>query len=152
SSGGMRRLIMLASVLMPRPALLIADEPTTALDSVVQRQVLEIMAEVTRDLGTAVLLITHDLGLVAEYAQEVLVLNKGSVVEAGTVAQILTTPRDSYTRALLEAVPRRAAGGKAVPPTPDTGRPLVDVRDLRVWFPGRRAWPWQPRPVTRAVE
>jgi len=135
-SGGMRQRIMIASVMLLRPKILIADEPTTALDTLTQREVLDLMAELTRDFGTAVLLITHNLGLVARYAQRALVLQKGRLVESGAAAQILATPREAYTKQLVEALPRRAAArsdGRA-----STGAPLLVAEDLAVTYPGRR--------------
>lgn len=151
-SGGMRQRIMLASVLLLRPGLLLADEPTTALDVLIQKEVLDIMMEVTRDLGTAVLLITHDLGLVAKYAQRTAVMRNGAVVEQGATQDILLSPKHDYTRALLEALPgaaRAMAGGSdrldAEKP------PLLQVEGLRVVYPGRRRWPWSRRSETVAA-
>ncbi|EHS52251.1 ABC transporter related protein, partial [Rhizobium sp. PDO1-076] len=97
-SGGMRQRIMLASVMLLRPKLLIADEPTTALDTLTQREVLEVMVDLTRTFGTAVLLITHNLGLVAQYAKKVVVLERGRLIEAGAVDDVLHRPRETYTR------------------------------------------------------
>jgi len=106
-SGGMRQRIMLASVMLLKPALLIADEPTTALDAVVQRDVMELMVELTKAEGTAVLLISHDLPMVARYTSRIVVMEKGAVVEQGTTAQILETPQHPYTRKLLSSLPIR---------------------------------------------
>jgi len=131
-SGGMRQRIMLASVMLLKPQLLIADEPTTALDSLSQREVMEIMAELTRTEGAAVLLITHDLGLVARYADAVVVLEKGRVVETGSVRDVLTAPREAYTRSLIDALPRRPL---AATPT-SAAQPLIEARGLSVSFPG----------------
>ncbi|ROZ64200.1 ABC transporter ATP-binding protein [Ramlibacter sp. WS9] len=131
-SGGMRQRIMLASVMLLKPQLLIADEPTTALDSLSQREVMEIMAELTRTEGTAVLLITHDLGLVARYADAVVVLEKGRRVEAGPVAQVLTAPKEAYTRTLIEALPQRNDRVQ----TMSKAAPLIEARNLCVGFPG----------------
>jgi peptide/nickel transport system ATP-binding protein len=146
-SGGMRQRIMLASVLLMRPRLLIADEPTTALDALIQKEVLDIMVELTRELGTAVLLITHDLGLVGRYAQDMTVMRQGRVVEAGAVAQVLAHPREDYTRELLAAVPKAAAQPAPRP----AGTPLLDVNGLTVAFEGRRRWPWSRRSEHVAV-
>lgn len=142
-SGGMRQRIMLASVMLLKPKLLIADEPTTALDSLSQREVMEIMAELTRTEGTAVLLITHDLGLVARYADQVVVLEKGRRVEAGTVEEVLTAPREAYTRSLIEALPVRNDRVAA----PRAGTPVVEARKLSVGFPGKTAG-WFGRATT----
>jgi peptide/nickel transport system ATP-binding protein len=136
-SGGMRQRIMLASVMLLKPRLLIADEPTTALDSLSQREVMEIMAELTRTEGTAVLLITHDLGLVARYAQSVVVLEKGRLVETGPVRSVLTAPREAYTKSLIDALPQRSAQRPARP----ARAPLIEARDVQVSFPGaRQGW------------
>jgi peptide/nickel transport system ATP-binding protein len=133
-SGGMRQRIMLASVMLLEPALLIADEPTTALDAVIQRDVLDLMLGLTRDHGTAVLLISHDLAMVARYTDRALVMQRGQVVEEGRTADLLAAPRHAYTRRLLAALPRRtpARPRPAVPPSP-----LVEVRDLVVEYASR---------------
>jgi peptide/nickel transport system ATP-binding protein len=107
-SGGMRQRIMLASILLLKPKLLIADEPTTALDTLSQREILELMVELARDSGVATLLITHDLGLVSRYAERVVVLEKGKLVETGTTRQVLTQPQQSYTRKLIDSRPSRS--------------------------------------------
>ena len=103
----MRQRIMLASVMLLRPALLIADEPTTALDCLAQLDVIELMLELTREQGTAILFISHDLSLVARYAHKVVVMRHGQSVEQGTIQDILLAPKAEYTRQLLEALPRR---------------------------------------------
>src|ERR1700759_4856665 len=108
-SGGMRQRIMLASVMLLKPKLLIADEPTTALDTLTQREVLDLMVGLARDHGTSVMLITHNLGLVSRYAQRALVLRQGKMVETGTTRQILFSPQEAYTTRLGEALPRRGA-------------------------------------------
>jgi peptide/nickel transport system ATP-binding protein len=133
-SGGMRQRIMLASVMLLKPKLLIADEPTTALDTLTQREVLDLMVGLARDHGTAVLLITHNLGLVSRYAQRALVLRQGKMVETGTTRQILSSPREAYTRQLVEALPRRGATTKAR----QGSEPLVSARGLKVGFAGRQ--------------
>lgn len=152
-SGGMRQRIMLASVLMSRPSLLLADEPTTALDVLIQQEVLEIMLEIVRDLGTTVLLITHDLGLVAKYARSMTVLKRGVVVEQGSVKKMLARPERAYTQQLLEALPRRlvVAAGEATP-KPQSGTPLVEVNGLRVTFSKPSLLPWRPGSRVHAVD
>src|SRR5690606_13102736 len=132
-SGGMRQRMMLASVMLLEPDLLIADEPTTALDAVVQRDVLELMAALAREHGTAVLMISHDLPMVACYTERIVVMEKGEVVESGDTATILATPRHPYTRKLLDAMPRRAP---ARPPVAEL--PVVEVRNLVVDYAGRQ--------------
>ena len=146
-SGGMRQRIMLASVMLLKPKLLIADEPTTALDTLVQREVLDIMVELARDEGTSVMLITHNLGLVARYAQRAVVLQKGRLVEAGAAREILTAPRHPYTRQLVDALPRR---GATMPPS-DAVEPLIQVRGLEVTFAGRRRL-FSRQPAVNAVD
>ncbi|GAB7042367.1 MULTISPECIES: ABC transporter ATP-binding protein [Catenuloplanes] len=105
-SGGMRQRVMIAMALSTEPELIIADEPTTALDVTVQAQILDLLAEVRRDTGAALILITHDLAVVSEVADHLLVMRRGEVVESGTAEQIFSDPRHTYTRALLDAVPR----------------------------------------------
>ncbi|WP_316239080.1 ABC transporter ATP-binding protein [Bradyrhizobium sp. SZCCHNR1015] len=121
-SGGMRQRVMIAMALAGRPKLLIADEPTTALDVTVQAQIFDLLAELQRSTGTAILLITHDLGAVAELADEMLVLYAGRCIEAGAADAIATTPRHPYTRGLLNCVPHLALGE---PP-----RPWVDLGEI----------------------
>ncbi|THF84565.1 ABC transporter ATP-binding protein [Cohnella fermenti] len=104
-SGGMRQRVMIAMALACNPALLIADEPTTALDVTIQAQILELMKELKERLGTAIMLITHDLGVVAEVADEVMVLYAGKVVEHGAVEDIFRSPMHPYTRGLLASIP-----------------------------------------------
>ncbi|MDE3052535.1 MAG: ABC transporter ATP-binding protein [Gemmatimonadota bacterium] len=105
-SGGMRQRVMIAMALMMKPALLIADEPTTALDVTIQAQILELLAELQREYGMSVLLITHDLGVVAETASRVVVMYGGEAVEQAPVAALFAAPHHPYTRGLLAAMPR----------------------------------------------
>lgn len=133
-SGGMRQRIMLASVMLLKPALLLADEPTTALDAVVQRDVMELMVGLTQENGTAVLLISHDLGMVARYCSRIVVMCQGEVVEQGASADILARPQHPYTRKLLAAMPHRGEPRDL----PQAGTPIVAVRDLVVDYPGRQ--------------
>jgi peptide/nickel transport system ATP-binding protein len=132
-SGGMRQRIMLASVLLLQPKLLIADEPTTALDTLSQREVLELMVELAQDTGAAVLLITHDLGLVARYTRRAIVLEKGRLMESGTTEQILLNPRNPYTQRLVASLPR-GADVAAVPASVPT---ILEARGVSIEYPGR---------------
>jgi peptide/nickel transport system ATP-binding protein len=133
-SGGMRQRIMLASVMLLEPKLLIADEPTTALDTLVQRDVLDLMVELTREKGTAVLLISHDLGMVSHYVRDVVVMREGKAVEQGPSREVLRNPRHDYTRKLVDALPRRAAGGARGGISPE---PLVELEGVVIDYPGR---------------
>jgi oligopeptide/dipeptide ABC transporter ATP-binding protein len=110
-SGGMRQRVMIAMALACKPKLLIADEPTTALDVTIQAQILELLKKLQEQLGMAVLLITHDLGVVAEYARDVVVMYAGRVVERATVREIFASPRHPYTKGLLGSIPRARTGG-----------------------------------------
>jgi oligopeptide/dipeptide ABC transporter ATP-binding protein len=110
-SGGMRQRIMIAIALACRPALLIADEPTTALDVTVQAQILELIKTLQKDMGMALLFITHNLGVAAEIADRIVVMYAGRVVEEGNKRDIFTAPRHPYTRGLLKSVPRLRAAG-----------------------------------------
>ena len=144
-SGGMRQRVMIAMALACNPALIIADEPTTALDVTVQAQTLELLKELQRETGTAVLFITHDMGVVAEVADHVLVMRRGRVIEQGTVGEVFSNPRDPYTRMLIEAAPslvgKLADGAVPAKPVEDVplsfrgDAPVLEVRDLSVRFP-----------------
>jgi oligopeptide/dipeptide ABC transporter ATP-binding protein len=117
-SGGMRQRVMIAMALSCRPSLLIADEPTTALDVTIQAQILELLQSLQERLGMAVLMITHDLGVIAETTQRVIVMYAGQVVETGRVSDIFHAPRHPYTIALQQSIPRGARKGgrlKAIP-------------------------------------
>ena len=109
-SGGMRQRVLIAMALVMNPALLIADEPTTALDVTIQAQILELLASVQQRFGTAIILITHDLGVVAEAADRVLVMYGGQVVERAAVKELFARPQHPYTQGLLRAMPRVGQG------------------------------------------
>ncbi len=121
-SGGMRQRVMIAMALANDPDVILCDEPTTALDTTVQAQILDLLAAVRRETGTAIVVITHDLGVVAEIADRVLVMYAGRPVETGTVAQVYRRPRMPYTMGLLGALPR-VDTPDPVPPTPIPGTP-----------------------------
>jgi peptide/nickel transport system ATP-binding protein len=133
-SGGMRQRVMIAMAIAGEPKLLIADEPTTALDVTVQAQILELIRTLQKQSGTAVILITHDMGVVAEMADRVVVMNGGRMVEAGGTGQIFAAPREDYTRMLLAAVPRLGAAPPRPEPRGRAGDTVVAVRDLTVGF------------------
>ena len=128
-SGGMRQRVMIAMALACKPKLLIADEPTTALDVTIQAQILELLKKLQEQLGMAVLLITHDLGVVAEYAQDVVVMYAGRVVERAPVKEIFARPLHPYTRGLLGSIPRIVRGGERKR-LPTIEGVVPDLRDL----------------------
>ncbi|MDR0626701.1 MAG: ABC transporter ATP-binding protein [Bifidobacteriaceae bacterium] len=156
-SGGMRQRALIAMALAARPKLLIADEPTSALDVTVQRQILDHLGLLTRELDTALLFITHDLGLAAERAEQLVVMYKGRVVESGPSLEILTNPRHPYTKRLVQAAPSLASrriqqakdqgeeaaviavsGGEGLVKAPD----LLEVRGVSKVFQLRGSRPW----------
>ena len=157
-SGGMRQRVMIAMALSCRPAVLIADEPTTALDVTIQAQILQLIAVLQKEMAMGVIFITHDMGVVADIADRVLVMYQGEAVETGSVEQIFNAPQHIYTKALLAAVPRLGAmNGSDLPrrfplvslqhpehQEPETeqdtvvpGEPILQVRDLVARFPLR---------------
>ncbi|HEY3068462.1 MAG TPA: ABC transporter ATP-binding protein [Methylomirabilota bacterium] len=132
-SGGQRQRVMIAMALANEPDLLIADEPTTALDVTIQAQILDLLRSLQEKFGMALLLITHDLGVVRKMAERVCVMSRGEIVEAGPVAEVFERPRHDYTRRLLAAEP------KPLVRTPRPEAPVVvTARDVRVWFPVKR--------------
>ncbi|WP_116950340.1 ABC transporter ATP-binding protein [Jiangella endophytica] len=137
-SGGMRQRAMIAMALVCRPSLLIADEPTTALDVTTQAQILDLLAELKESLGMTLMFITHDLGVVAEIADDVVVMRHGKVVEHGPVDQIFHDPRHEYTRELLAALPQRTTLAVDEPAqaaaAEQPARPLLRIEDLEMTF------------------
>ncbi|CDZ26207.1 ABC transporter ATP-binding protein [Neorhizobium galegae] len=129
-SGGQRQRVMIAMALANRPKLLIADEPTTALDVTVQAQILDLLRGLKGEHGMSMLFITHDLGIVRKFADRVCVMTKGKIVETGTVEDVFANPQHDYTRHLLASEPR------GEPPPADPSKPVVmEGKDIRVWFP-----------------
>ncbi|MED5500030.1 MAG: ABC transporter ATP-binding protein [Pseudomonadota bacterium] len=150
-SGGMRQRVMIAMAMVCHPKVLIADEPTTALDVTIQAQILELMRELQREFDTALLMITHDMGVVAEMADDVVVMNRGVVEESAPARALFTDPQSAYTRKLLAAVPR--LGTAAVRPlASETHAPVLTVEGLRVRFPVKRRSPFETRREVCAVE
>ena len=143
-SGGMRQRVMIAAAMAGGPELLIADEPTTALDVTVQAEILDLMAELGRETGTAMALITHDFGVIARLADRVCVMKDGAFVEEGPAEQVFRAPATDYTRALLDAIPRLDREGRRARPALAAVAPdapvVVEGRDVKVWFPVRQGW------------
>ena len=135
-SGGMRQRVLIAMALLCQPRILIADEPTTALDVTVQAQIVELLKNIRQEFGTAIILITHDLGLVAGMTDRIIVMYGGQVMESGTTESIYTSPDHPYTAALLDAVPRLDRDSDSL--SVIAGDPL-DVRDR--W----KGCPFEPR-------
>ena len=166
-SGGMRQRVVIAMAMACQPRLLIADEPTTALDVTIQAEILALMDRLKRETGTAVLFITHDMAVVAQMADRVVVMFRGNKVEEGTVEQIFETPREEYTKALLADVPKlgemrgkphpepmRLLGveGQQIRPIPGTDQPLLTVRNLTTRFPVKGGFFRQTVANVHAVE
>ena len=121
-SGGMRQRIMIAMALACEPDILIADEPTTALDVTIQAQILELMQQLQKELGMAIIMITHDLGVVAQMCDEVIVMYAGSICEQGTADEIFYNPRHEYTKGLMRSIPSAETAGQKLRPI--TGTPI----------------------------
>ena len=134
-SGGQRQRVMIAMALANQPDLLIADEPTTALDVTIQKQILDLLKELQAEYGMSVLLITHDLGVVKKMADRIYVMQNGDIVEDGAVDDIFAAPQHAYTQQLINAEPHGTA-----PPVDAASEVLVRGEDLRVWFPMKRGF------------
>ncbi len=160
-SGGMRQRVMIAMALSCRPKVLIADEPTTALDVTVQAQILKLMRELKSEFGTSIILITHDMGVVAEMADRVIIMQNGGIVEEGPAISIFRAPRQTYTQQLLSAVPRLGAfAGTDGPPriTPRSVEtlhpdrtPVLNVRGLNVTYGGAARFLFKGKAPAAAV-
>jgi microcin C transport system ATP-binding protein len=132
-SGGQRQRVMIAMALANEPDLLIADEPTTALDVTIQAQILDLLAKLKAEFNMAMLLITHDLGIVRKMADRVCVMNDGAIVERGATRDIFASPQHPYTKHLIASEP------KGSPPVADaSAKTILEAKDLRVWFPIKR--------------
>ncbi len=149
-SGGMRQRVMIAMALAMRPEVLIADEPTTALDVTVQREVLDLLRDLQRDLGTAIILITHDMGVVAEMADRVIVMKAGRMVEEARVTDLFAAPRAPYTRDLLAAVPRMGMRGEVTALAPSEA--VAVLSDVVVRFPIKGGMLGRTTALVHAVE
>jgi ABC-type glutathione transport system ATPase component len=150
-SGGMRQRVMIAMAMACRPSLLIADEPTTALDVTIQAQILELIQQLRAETGMAVLLITHDMGVVAETADRVVVLRAGCRMEEAPVRAFFAAPRHRYSRSLLAAVPKLGSAPPLPPPARDAA-PVLEVKNLVVRFPIRKGFPRRTVANLHAVE
>ena len=146
-SGGQRQRVMIAMALANDPALLIADEPTTALDVTIQAQILRLLLALKRERGLALLLITHDLMLVKRFADRIAVMKDGKIVETGPVAQVFAAPEHPYTRMLLASVPKGAP-----PPVADGAATILSADDVKVHFPIRRGLMQRVVGTIRAVD
>ncbi len=157
-SGGMRQRVMIAMATVCGPDLLIADEPTTALDVTVQAQILEIMRDLKTELKTAIVMVSHDMGVIAGVADHVQVMRNGEIVETGAVDDIFYRPEHAYTKMLLDAMPRldrpdRKQGRRDVVPITGSTKPILEVKDLSVYFPIKTSErPFAPRKMLRAVD
>ena len=143
-SGGQRQRAMIAMALACQPRLLLADEPTTALDVTLRSQILDLLGDLQKRNGMAVLMITHDLNLVRQFADRVVIMERGHIVEQGRVADVFANPQHPYTQKLLDSAPVRnvVEGGSDATPAP--AAPLLAARKMRVSYPinlaGPRGW------------
>ena len=135
-SGGMRQRVMIAMALACDPVVLIADEPTTALDVTIQAEIIALLRDLQKETGVAILFITHDMGVVAEIADDVMVMRRGDLIEHGPVGEIFDKPEAPYTASLIAAVPRLSVEA-ALPVPQDMGKPVLEVLNMRVRFPVR---------------
>ena len=127
-SGGQRQRVMIAMALVNNPKLLIADEPTTALDVTIQAQILDLMSKLQKEFGMSILFITHDLGLVDKFSDKVAVMKEGKIVEIGETRKVFTNPKEAYTKLLLASIPKEKTKIESEP------QPLVEISDLDVFY------------------
>ncbi|WP_373549080.1 ABC transporter ATP-binding protein [Haliscomenobacter sp.] len=171
-SGGQKQRVMIAMAMCCNPGLLLADEPTTALDATVQREIILLMRELQQEFNTAILFISHDLSLVAGFADQVLVMQQGKLIEKGSSEQIFEQPEAAYTKALLSCRPpldhkverlatiddfvekeeKPVAKVPATPITPIVTTNLLEVKNLSTWFPLRKSWFGKTRNWVKAVQ
>lgn len=174
-SGGQKQRVMIAIAMCNNPVLLLADEPTTALDVTVQMEVIKLMEDLQSQTGTAMIFITHDLALASTIADDVLVMYKGEAVEYGRIGEVLNSPKHPYTRALVACRPSPKCKNKRLPVVSDfledseappsaaisdrqdqhrhkENTPILSVNNLRVWFPDNAGWLHKPRSYFKAVE
>ena len=151
-SGGMRQRVMIAMATVCGPDLLIADEPTTALDVTVQAEILDILRDLKRELKSAIVMISHDMGVIAGIAEDVQVMRHGEIVECGKVDEIFHAPKHPYTRMLLDAMPRIDSVKRDLLPAPPGGATLLDVNDLKVQFTVQRQGLFAGSRQLRAVD
>ncbi|HEY2132667.1 MAG TPA: ABC transporter ATP-binding protein [Acetobacteraceae bacterium] len=150
-SGGMRQRAMIAMALACGPRILIADEPTTALDVTTQAEILRLIRKLQEEEGLGVLFITHDMGVVAQIADDVLVMYRGEVVEYAEVQQLFANPQHSYTQRLLEASRKLGMAAPPARPAITPGPPMLRVRDVTLTYPAQRSFFARPKPPTHAV-
>lgn len=146
-SGGQKQRIVIAMALVLNPGLIIADEPTTALDVTVQAEILELLRRCRDEFGATILLVTHNMGVVADLADEVAVMHHGRIIEHAPVRELFAHPRQAWTRTLLDAVPRIGQESPRALPEDTPVEPVVSARDMTIEFPGRLG-----RPPFRAVD
>ena len=147
-SGGQRQRVMIAMALANNPKLLIADEPTTALDVTVQKQILALLKKLQQETGMAMLLISHDLGVVKQVADKVCVMKDGEIVEIGQPEHIFTKPEHPYTKMLVEAEPSGHPGLI----DEEVAEPILEAQDVKVWFPRTKNWYGKPLDYVKAVD
>jgi peptide/nickel transport system ATP-binding protein len=151
-SGGMKQRAMIASAIACRPRLLLADEPTTALDVTVQAHILALLADLNRSRGLTMVLVSHDLAVIAQVCDRIVVMKDGEVVEQGLAGELVTAPRHPYTQRLIDSQPGRLAAVAAAPTAATTDSPLLEIRNLGVQFRLPRTGLLRPKELLKAVD